>query len=380
MVLTPRFQTTDAVTTIFGGDTEIVNSQEPTAVTSEPKSFSSAVPWTHQAYVTWTDQATQGLVKTANLTDFINGWGKRWKDRTGGWPDDTDLFTVPEFTTAAQHLVVTTNLNLPPVFRLDGILRRRTFLDGMKPITDIYAVGPTERPEVYDVPTVTIKGVKVDATSPLLPAIKAGQVPPEAAEAKPVPFGGAPGRLGDKTPYPEITSDQLTSALNAGRGGGGGGGGTTRSVTFDRAKLIEQARDYWHALLLDNPGDPTIEGVVDSYIRDATAFYVNQGGQRDFQTFLLGRIREQPRHKVIYKWKPDTVNEADYIGAFAAPIQSLGLSPGRATEAVAAGAASGSSPTGAARAVTQSRSFSQRPGFSQRLAQSVLSLGAGVRR
>lgn len=369
MVLSPRFQTSDALNTIFGGDTEIVSSQvAPAAATAEPKSFSSAVPWTHQAYITWTAQATQGLVETSYLTDFINGWGKRWKDRTGGWPDDTDLFTLPEFTQAAQYLVYTTNLNLPPVFRLDGQLVRRSALDGLVPMTDPQV--DTPEAAAGGPPTVTYKGVVINAD--LLDAVRTGQVPLEAARAKVTRVA--------KTEYPEITGDDLTAAIGARFSGGGGGGGTTRSVTFDRPKLVEQARDYWHGLLLDNPTDSTIEGVVDSYIADATAFYVNQGGQRDFQTFLLDRIRSQPRYNVIYRWKPDTVNESDYISAFAAPVQSLGLSPGRATEAVAAGAASGSSPAGTARAVTQSRNYQQRPGFSQRLAQSVSSLGAGIRR
>jgi hypothetical protein len=365
-------------------DAASTNTDDGTTTTSEPKSFSSASPWVHQGYVNWLGQSTQGFVSTTTLNDFINGWAQRWKNQKGAWPGDTDLFESPGFIGAVNDLVITSNVDMPPVFQTNGTVYRRTILDGLRVIPD---PSPSQQfVEQEQGPTVTIRGVEVDATSPLLPAIRAGQVPPEAAPPKMIAgdtFGGSVARVATqefRQKYGAVPEFDLNAAVQQAftQTGGGGGGGTTRSVTFDRDKLIEQATDYWHSLLLDHPDDTTISSVVDSYIKDATAFYVNQGGQRDFQTFLLGRIREQPRYNLIYKWKPDEVGESDFIQAFASPIANLGLSPGRTTEAVAAGAASGSSPVGAQRQVTMGRLFSQRPGFSQQLASTIQSLGRGV--
>ena len=68
---------------------------------------------------------------------------------------------------------------------------------------------------------------------------------------------------------------------------------------------------------------------------------------RDFETFVLGKIRATSRHKLVYRGKPEGTDELQYIAPYAQSARSVigggGQAGSTANDVAAAGGALGAS-------------------------------------
>ncbi len=188
------------------------------------------------------------------------------------------------------------------------------------------------------------------------------------------------------TKYP-IYEDSYFQGLLAGlspieqpkpRSGGGGSRGRGRQpAVFDRAQLTEGATDRWRGLMLEEPA--MIDSVVDDYMKDANAFWMSRGGQLDFDTYVLNKMRDTARYSTLYGRKPEHLSEEEYIGQYASAVGRFGLNPRATRREVEAGLQSGAGAAGFTERVSRTREVQNQAGFSQRLAQTVAGLGSIVR-
>jgi hypothetical protein len=189
----------------------------------------------------------------------------------------------------------------------------------------------------------------------------------------------APG-VADR-PLPTITQDELVSALTAATGsrssGGGGGGGTRRDIAFDRNHLIAQVSDRWRDWMFD-PNEPPLGWIgsqVDSYIREARAFWSGKGGQLDFETYINDKLRAHPRYKEIYRYKGANESEEQFKARFAQPIAQLGMSSEFTREQTEAALTSGAGPAEQLKRISRSAEVEGAGGFSRRLGETLAGLG-----
>ena len=166
---------------------------------------------------------------------------------------------------------------------------------------------------------------------------------------------------------------QLISA-NAARGsGGGGGGGGGAAFSLDRDAVIENIRNVWRPLMLEEPGN--VGQLADAFIREVKAFR-RKGGQLELQTWVKGKIRETPRFSMLYSKLPESLAEEEYIGGFTQVARGFGFRDDVATGFIEAGAEAGAGLEGFATQVSRSREASLTSRFAQRMAQASASLGA----
>jgi hypothetical protein len=91
-----------------------------------------------------------------------------------------------------------------------------------------------------------------------------------------------------------------------------GGGGSGRAVqSFDRAELGEVVNSMWRSYLLES--NPNAAALVNAYISVAQS---NPDQRVDFQTFVLGKIRQSGRYASIYRNKPDSMDEGQYLSPY----------------------------------------------------------------
>lgn len=194
----------------------------------------------------------------------------------------------------------------------------------------------------------------------------------------------AEGREPEKNaPLPRLTQNELIDALagrlTSGGGGGGGGGGGRRDLVFDRDHLIAQVADRWRAWMLDPnpPPEDWIGEQVDSYVREARAFWSGQGGQLDFETYVNERLRAHNRYREIYKWKGANESEEQFLTRFAQPISQLGQTSEFTRSQTEAAVTSGGAPAEQLQRVMRTPQVEASGGFSRRLAQTLAGIGVG---
>jgi hypothetical protein len=185
-------------------------------------------------------------------------------------------------------------------------------------------------------------------------------------------------------PLPRITQNELVDALagrlgSGGGGGGGGGGAARRELVFDRDHLIAQVADRWRGWMLDPnpPPEDWIGQQVDSFVREAKAFWSGQAGQLDFDTYINERLRGHARYKEIYKWKGAADSEEQFLSRFAQPIGQLGQTSEFTRSQTESSVTSGGSPTEQLQRVTRTPEVEASGGFSRRLAQTLAGIGVG---
>lgn len=177
----------------------------------------------------------------------------------------------------------------------------------------------------------------------------------------------------------DIAGILSTSQMGGGGGGGGGGGrggGAGRApAVFDRDQLIAQATELWRGRLLEEPDN--VGGLVDEYIQKANSFWMGQGGQLDFATFVLGRTEGTARYKTLYAKKPGSMSHEQYLGQYVQAVRGLGLRESTAMREVTAGASTGVSAAGfSARLETSPEVVGGNQGaFSQRFANHLAQMG-----
>ena len=121
------------------------------------------------------------------------------------------------------------------------------------------------------------------------------------------------------------------------RGVGSDGGGRA-APTFDRRALEETVRSNWQRTLLEMPAQSS--RLVDSYIQEATSFYLETGSALNMQAWLLEEMRGTPRHRLLYGSKPAGMSEDDYLGRVSGVVNRFGLSPSSEVEQTVKGMAS----------------------------------------
>ena len=163
---------------------------------------------------------------------------------------------------------------------------------------------------------------------------------------------------------------------SSGRGAGGGGRG---DLVFDRDRLASQASDRWRGLLLEDPDEATLEQLITDFITKANAFWMNEAGQLDFDTFIVDRIETTERFKFLYEKKPEFQTPAEYMAGFRNAVGSFGMNDRATLREVEAGAHSGAGLAGFSERVGRTREA--RVGnlgtFSQQMANSMSSSGLG---
>ena len=90
------------------------------------------------------------------------------------------------------------------------------------------------------------------------------------------------------------------------------GGGAARALpTFDKAQLGEVGNELWRAYLLES--NPNMAALVDAYVSTRRS---NPDQPLDFQTYILGKIRGSGRYSSIYRNKPDSMNEGQFLAPY----------------------------------------------------------------
>lgn len=130
------------------------------------------------------------------------------------------------------------------------------------------------------------------------------------------------------------------SGGGSGRRGSGSRGPTADEIRaqFDLDQLSEEVNKMYRAYLLTD--SPSARGIATAYV---DAIVKNPDQKLDFQTFVLNRIRGEARHKSIYRNKPDSVDEIEYLRPYMQSAMSM-LRPQNAEEAAIAGAQFGADP------------------------------------
>ena len=127
-------------------------------------------------------------------------------------------------------------------------------------------------------------------------------------------------------------------------GRSGSGSGSRRPTAsdirnmFDEDELTEAAHKMWGAYLVED--NPEARNIAREYINAIVA----SGGEQelDFQTFVLNKIRGDARHNMLYRNKPEGMDELQYITPYtqaAATVIGGAGRPGATANDVAAGGA-----------------------------------------
>ncbi len=160
-----------------------------------------------------------------------------------------------------------------------------------------------------------------------------------------------------------------------GRGGGGGGGAGRAPAVFDRDQLIAEATELWRGRLLEEPDN--VEAIVDEYVQKANSFWMGQGGQMDFGTFVLGKTEGTSRYKTLYAKRPESLSHEQYLAQYVQAVRGLGLRESVAMREIEAGASTGAGVAGFANRLetTPEVVAGNQGAFSQRFANHVAQLG-----
>lgn len=102
---------------------------------------------------------------------------------------------------------------------------------------------------------------------------------------------------------------------------------------FDIEELAEAAKNIWRGLLLDD--DLDARGFARSYV---DAIVAGKGKKKiDFTEFIRGKAKATSRYASIYKNKPESLSEEQYLAPYFQSAQQV-AAPGRAAEIAIGGA------------------------------------------
>jgi len=201
---------------------------------------------------------------------------------------------------------------------------------------------------------------------------RVGGVNPAEAAARGVPTGFVPG-------LPVVSLGDLIGAPPTPPGGGGRG---RADRAFDKNELREAGNNMWRSLLLKVDSDQ-VASAVDDYVRQANGFWKSEGGNLDFQTFMLERIRGTERHTSLYADKPSHMSEAQFMADATNVVNSFpSLRQSDRTGEIETTLTSGGSLAGQAQRIgSTERVFRANPQtFTTKLANTVSRLGRGALR
>ncbi len=279
------------------------------------------------------------LPRVADLDSRVNAMAARFKIEFGRWPSSGELLSYGPYLNSIAVMQSGTAGALPPLF---------TFNDE-NGVQQWVLNNPIDGPQILD-------PFAISAISRGDPAVVPG-----------IPFVADPAQL---------VADFQALRQPSGGGGGGGGAGRTPAV-FDKGELIEGATERWRGMLLESPNDADIASLVSDYTTDANAFWMREGGRRDFDTFVVDRIRQQSRYNYLYAKKPGFQSETEYLGGFRQVAGGLGLNASATLREVEAGASTGVGLAGFGERLSGIREVrtANAGAFSQRIAASAGQMG-----
>ena len=360
--------------------------------------FENAVEWI-EANVDVAGQSTL-------IDSFLNDWALKWREEQGfnatktdedgveslidavSVPTMDDLLADDRFTRGAFWLPLTSTSALPSIFSTsftevdeegnETVITKIGIPDLLTGVEFIEATDP-----VFDSPfglqpgpVVTDPKIIENLVRSQVPDLETGAELPAGFLAK---RGLLPG-IADTSVVPFISTDDIAALFGQPEPTGGRtGGGTPRDVAFDRENLISQTNDLWRDWFLEGPNEGSVAGIVDSYIREAKAFWTGQGGQLDFDNYIRDKLTSQSRYQVLYRQKEEAMTEEQHMAQFRTPISQLGLRDDTFLRQTEAAVTSGGAPSEQLKRVTRTREFQNQGGFSSRLASTVAGLGAGAR-
>lgn len=278
---------------------------------------------------------------------LVNQYGLEFYNQRGRWPAAWEMMQYDDFNSAASRIPTGADF-LPDYFEMDGMFFANT-----------PDVGPLPVPG-YDPEMAFIRQAQ-----------NLEQIPGMSMDYL--------NRVGNFVP--RMSQDQVLSILNirapSARGRGGGGGGGRRDPVFDKATIAESIRDLWRFYLKEEPED-RLDGIVNDYVRDATAF-ARQGGSLGLEAWTKGKLREEERYGLLYKNKPEHVDEAQWLGRYEQVAMTAGLRDMSVLRELERGASQGIGLAGFQQQVQRSPEVRAQGGFSRSLANTVAELGTMAR-
>ncbi len=274
------------------------------------------------------------LPRVADLDSRVNVIAERFLNERGHWPSAFELLNYPPYLQSIDVMLSGTPFALPPLF-------------GM------FDEGGTAQ---------FFQNNSIDGPRLISPN---------------------PGRIlqGD---FPIFTSVQVQGVLEGfqaikqpSAGSGRRGAAGRAAIVFDKGELTEGATERWRGMLLETPNDADIASLVSDYTTDANAFWMREGGRRDFDTFVVDRIRQQSRYNYLYSKKPGFQSETEYLGGFRQVAGGLGLNASATLREVEAGASTGVGLAGFGERLSGIREVrtANAGAFSQRIAASAGQMG-----
>ncbi len=157
----------------------------------------------------------------------------------------------------------------------------------------------------------------------------------------------------------------------------GGSGSGRAGRAFDKRQLSEALTNRWRGLLLEEPDDSTVSKIVNDYISQANSFWIREAGNLDFDTFIVDKIRTTQRHSDLYRRKPESQSEDEYMSGFQQTAQRFGMNTSATLREVEAGARSGAGLAGFSERVGNTREarLATDGGFSRQIANQMQQMG-----
>ena len=279
-----------------------------------------------------------GFSSVADLDTRVNVMAERFKDRNGRWPRALELWNDSGYQNSIQVLASGTPF-LPPIFGFTG-----------------------EDGGTQWVVNDPISGPRSASIGSLL---------------------AGTGGFGDLRGIPKFDDLQSIlaglSPIKQPSGSGRRAAAGRAPVVFDRAELTEGATERWRGMLLEEPDEAAVSTLINDYMKDANAFWMKEAGRRDFDTFVVDRIRQQARYNYLYSKKPGFQSETEYLTGFRNVVAGTGINPGAGLREIEAGASSGAGLAGFGERVSRTREarLTNVGGFGNQLAQTMAASGLG---
>jgi len=252
----------------------------------------------------------------------LEEFGRQYFQTNRFFPTVTDVQRSGEFLVTLERRAVRSDV-LPPIYAIDTPQGRIIYSNRATSVLPV-ALTPTQ-------------------TQHFEPA-KPGNVP----GSKPGLEIGAPGTEAIQTMTPEEVNNILNlEALQPKPTGGSGA-----SVRYDKDQLAEAIRDRWRTLLREEPADPY--SLANQFISDANSA-LRQGSTKDFETWVLNKIRATDKYTVLYGKKDPSQSEVDYLQSFLNITGQYGLRASDANRIVKRGLKSGAAPASFAEQVAGSK-------------------------
>lgn len=415
-ILSAQTFQTDEGTAVSQFNATTEGATPPADTTDEFRGFSTTSKLDFEQVVNWIIANSFGgsaTGKTTAIDAFVNDWGIQWRTDLGLSPTDeldrtptlNDLLNNEAFVSGALWLPLTSQTAVPPVFLTDTTSPDGTpvpavgvssVMEGIRFIE--YSPDPNQfRENLKQNPSALREIIRLGGTDAVTRSISGAPATPVVNASTGFVTGNTPQvvtpEVNPSTGFvtgvtsvipptidiPSIPQSSLIEALgNVVSGGGsiGGGGGGRRDLVVDENQLRAETSDLWSSWLREAPNDAKVNTIVDDYVREASSFWRDKGGQLDFQTYVENKLKSEPRYQLLYRNKPPEMSELQYQSTFSNPISGLGLRPDLASTETTRSILSGGSPAGQAQRVAGTREATQGGlTLSQKFARTLSGLG-----